>query len=29
MSVVKGVDGVCDMGMCSARGGVGGEGVRG
>ena len=26
MSVVRGVDGVCDMCMCMARGGVGGEG---
>ena len=29
MSVVRGVDGVCDMYMCLARGGVGGEGVSG
>ena len=26
MSVVRGVGGVCDMCMCLARGGVGGEG---
>ena len=26
MSVVRGVDGVCDMSMCLARGGVGGVG---
>ena len=26
MSVVRGVGGVCDMGMCLARGGVGGMG---
>ena len=26
MSVVRGVGGVCDKGMCLARGGVGGEG---
>ena len=26
MSVVRGVGGVCDMYMCLARGGVGGEG---
>ena len=26
MSVVRGVSGVCDMCMCLARGGVGGEG---
>ena len=29
MSVVRGVGGVCDMCMCLARGGVGGEWVRG
>ena len=29
MSVVRGVGGVCDMYMCLARGGVGGEGVSG
>ena len=29
MSVVRGVGGVCDMCMCLARGGVGGEGVSG
>ena len=29
MSVVRGVCGVCDMCMCLARGGVGGEGVSG
>ena len=29
MSVVRGVGGVCDMFMCLARGGVGGEGVSG
>ena len=29
MSVVRGVGGVCDMCMCLARGGVGGEGVNG
>ena len=29
MSVVRGVGGVCDMCMCLARGGVGGEGVGG
>ena len=29
MSVVRSVDGVCDMCMCLARGGVGGEGVSG
>ena len=28
MSVVRGVRGVCDMCMCLARGGVGGEGVE-
>ena len=28
-SVVRGVGGVCDMCMCLARGGVGGEGVSG
>ena len=27
--LVRGVDGVCDMCMCLARGGVGGEGVSG
>ena len=27
--LVRGVGGVCDMGMCLARGGVGGEGVSG
>ena len=27
--VVRGVCGVCDMCMCLARGGVGGEGVSG
>ena len=27
--VVRGVGGVCDMCMCLARGGVGGEGVSG
>ena len=27
MSVVRSVGGVCDMCMCLARGGVGGEGV--
>ena len=26
MSVVRGVDGVCDMCICLTRGGVGGEG---
>ena len=29
MSVVRGVGGVCDMCMCLARGGVGGERVSG
>ena len=29
MSVVRGVGGVCDMCMCLARGGVGGEGGEG
>ena len=29
MSVVRGVGGVCDMCMCLARGGVGGEGLSG
>ena len=29
MSVGRGVGGVCDMCMCLARGGVGGEGVSG
>ena len=29
MSVVRGVGEVCDMCMCLARGGVGGEGVSG
>ena len=32
MSVVRGmrrIGGVCDMGMCLARGGVGGEGMTG
>ena len=29
MSVVRGVGGVCDICMCLARGGVGGEGVSG
>ena len=29
MSIVRGVDGACDMCMCLARGGVGGEGVSG
>ena len=29
MNVVRGVGGVCDMCMCLARGGVGGEWVRG
>ena len=29
MSVVRGVGGVCDMCMCLARGGVGGEVVSG
>ena len=29
MSVVRGVGGVCDMSMCLARSGVGGEGVSG
>ena len=29
MSVVRGVGGVCDMCMCLARGGIGGEWVRG
>ena len=29
LSVVRGVGGVCDMCMCLARGGVGGEGVSG
>ena len=29
MSEVRGVGGVCDMCMCLARGGVGGEGVSG
>ena len=29
MSVVRGVCGVCDMCMCLAWGGVGGEGVSG
>ena len=29
MSVVRGVGGVCDMCMCLARSGVGGEGVSG
>ena len=28
-SVVRGVGGVCDLYMCLARGGVGGEGVNG
>ena len=28
MSVVRGVGGVCDMCMCLARGGVGGEWMR-
>ena len=28
MSVVRGVGGVCDMCMCLALGGVGGEGMR-
>ena len=28
MSVVRGVGGVCDMCMCLARGGVGGEGCE-
>ena len=28
MSVVRGVGGVCDMCMCLARGGVGGEGGK-
>ena len=28
MNVVRGVGGVCDMCMCLARGGVGGEGVE-
>ena len=27
--LVRGVGGVCDMCMCLARGGVGGEGARG
>ena len=27
ISVMRGVGGVCDMCMCLARGGVGGEGV--
>ena len=29
MSVARGVGGVCDICMCLARGGVGGEGVSG
>ena len=29
MSVTGGVGGVCDMCMCLARGGLGGEGVSG
>ena len=29
MSVVRDVGGVCDMCICLARGGVGGEGVNG
>ena len=29
MRVVRAVGGVCDMCMCLARGGVGGEGVSG
>ena len=29
ISLVRGVGGVCDMCMCLARGGVGGEGVSG
>ena len=29
MSVVRGIGGVCDMCMCFARVGVGGEGVSG
>ena len=29
MGGIRGVGGVCDMCMCLARGGVGGEGVSG
>ena len=29
ISVVRGVGGVCDICMCLARGGVGGEGMTG